>query len=179
MEALFWIEPVVLNYLFWRVIKIVQDDDAKQGRIFPRNSRFLYMQDFRTNGFLGNILGLSMVDAAVMVLLYRIVHSSFILTLIVGVAVVVAVLAAYCFYRYCTSERHWPDWGYPKTGAISWGGRVHLLYFTTQIAIGCIGLILIIPAILGHHFLPLAVGLGGAGIYGYTYWLDRRAGRLF
>lgn len=136
----------VLNICFWIFIFLIQRWERGQGKIPPRKKHgprkpeagFLYMQDFFTNGPIGDLIGFSLIDAGVAVSWYM---AGWMQWMIIPVAL--AVILTFLFYKSCARPSHKPDWGYLEGGKITWGGRTHLVYAFCQGSLVGIGLVLL------------------------------------
>lgn len=112
----------------------VQTWESVTGRIPKRQvhgNQFLYIQDFWTNGPFGDLLALSLIDAAIALTLARQGGTPWMV-----VAMPVGVLLTFGFFRGATKPgRKKPDAGYLKRRK-RWvptaTGRVHLVYFFLQ-----------------------------------------------
>lgn len=162
----------LFNWVFWLCMLFVQNWESKTGRIPQRTKKFPYLQDFWTNGPVGDGIGLSLVDAGVAMALLRQKRLArwMAFPVVMGIALTVA------FYKFATASFHKPNWGFLPNGRITWGGRVHLAYFAVQSIVSFTGVILLMKREFSR--VPLAVGVLGAIIYGISVIADVAAGRL-
>lgn len=135
----------------------IQSWEARNGRIPPRTKKFLYLQDFNTNGW-GDLTGLVLIDVAVAVEL----ASKGAPLLYILESLILGVIAAAFFYKACTAPTHKPDAGYLEGGRITLVGKVHLVYFGLQTATAGLGMYFLRT----DWFQPvLLLGLAGALLY--------------
>ncbi len=160
---------VALNTAFWFLMLGIQLWEARNSRIPPRTRKFLYLQDFNTNGW-GDLTGLVLIDVAVAV---ELASKGASLSYVLGFLVLGAVVAT-LFYKACTAATHKPDAGYLEGGRITLVGRVHLVYFGLQVA----------TAGLGMYFLAtdrqpiLLLGFAGALLYVWAVVRDITTGNF-
>jgi len=169
-----WLAGLVaalFNVAFWFCMLGVQTWEQKTGRIPPRQKEFPYLQDFWTNGFVGDGIGLGLVDAAVAVTVYQRGFTTWMI-----VAVAAGMLLTVGFYKFATAPIHKPNWGFMDGGNITWGGRVHLVYFAVQATVATIGFVLLFA--LQIRGIPLAIGLSGIAAYLAALAADVAIGRL-
>ena len=183
---MYWwaLTAVFANLLFIGGMWRTQNWESRSGRIpqrVPHDSKnptgsFLYLQDFWTST-LGDLLGLSLVDYGVVVLLQDLWPLPF---LGIEACAAVGFMGTWVFLWKCLTPRHKPDAGYPAAGKMSATGTVHLLYYWIQVTISCIGLWIIGLMLLGQTpwTLPAFLGLGGATFFFATFLWDVRTGRF-
>lgn len=145
------------------------EDLLKRKQIDPQDpeNRFLYFQDYSI--FWGDLVGLSLVDIALSLILYErgITGWYFALPIILGVGLTVY------FYKEWIGESHLPDWAY-QLGGSSWAGKLHTLYFGVQIAI----VVLLLELIWPFERLSLISAVIGIVYYVFTQQRDVRSGRM-
>jgi len=166
-----------INIGLWLGMYFIQRWESRTGRISARRmhnkkdlkNTFLYLYDFFTNGFVGDWLALSMVDMAVAVSIYQ---NGFQSWMFLPVLVVAGSLVH--FYKMCTKSNHKTDWGFPRVGKISWGGRSHMVYAGIQGWLICIGIIFV--AIGQMNLFPLFIA--GLAIWVICWLADFLTGRF-
>lgn len=170
---------LLFNFCFWFSMFGVQEWESRTGRILPRKKHnrqnpadsFLYVQDFYTNGPFGDLIGVTCMVIATAISVY---HNG--LSIIMLALVPLIILALIWFYEMCIGPNHKPDWGFPKPGAISWGGKVHMVFAGVQ------GMIIgggVISFSLGQiTVLPLILFVVGALVWGVGFIADVKTGRF-
>jgi len=167
------------NLVFWLTMAGVQKWESHTGRIPSRSGKFLYMKDFHTNGW-ADFFALTLVDMTVGALIAQAWSPHAILpTFLLGG---MGVGSAAVFAVICLAPNHKPDWGYPEAGKISWGGRVHLVYFGFHVAYVLLGFGLLLRVVITGAFLELAllIGFGLFGLLSYivAFILDVKHGNF-
>lgn len=156
----------------------VQTWESATGRIPKRQvygNRFLYVQDFWTNGPFGDLVALSLIDAAIAMGFAR--HG---FELWMVSALPLGSIGTFWFWRGATKQgRKTPDAGYVKQGG-QWvptaTGKVHLAYFFLQAGAAVFALELIFAGRMNG--VPLGLGLAGAFLYGVATLVDLKRGVL-
>lgn len=169
------IVAVLFNWAFWFCMFFVQNWEAKTGRIPPRRKDFPYLQDFWTNGPVGDGIGLGLIDAAVAMVLYQQGFNPWVVSA-VAAGIFFGIPLTIGFYRFATMKNHKPNWGFMEGGKITWGGKTHLLYFAVQSVVAVAGLGLLFT--LQVSGIALAVGLAGIAVYAAAVIADVATGRL-
>lgn len=180
---------VLVNVGCWCFLLSVQNLECRLGRIPKRrgwkddpDTGVPHLQDWYTNGPFGDVIALSLVDAAVAMTAY---HQG--LKFWMVPCVFAGIIIAYLFYKVATREervRMNMDWWFqPKMADgrsigidVSWAGRVHLVYFAAQVTVALIGTaFLVFGEMTG---MEIALGLSGAGLYSLAFLADARAGHF-
>ena len=167
-----------INVSAWFVLFGIQYWEFYTGRILPRKKHdkrnpvdsFLYIQDFDTDGVIGDIIALSLIDIATALS----IHSTG-FSLWMFVSIPVAILVTGRFIKLTLEQTHKPDWGFPSPGKVSWGGKAHLVYFFCQSCVGVMGLISIWT---NPKILPVTLFAIGVVIYGIAYAKDYFSGKF-
>lgn len=170
---------VLFNATCWLCMFFIQNYEARVGRIplrrphdikKPQNG-FLYIQDYHTT-LIGDLLGLTIMNVAIL----EKRESLFTLpTTTMAVAVLAALGITTLMNWTWLGPTHKPDWAYPRAGEVSYGGKLHLVYFFTQLTLALIGIWLLAT----NQLLPkqqLMLGLGGL-VYLSAMLLDVKSKR--
>jgi len=180
-EVVVGLVVVLSSMLLWSIMPLAQRYESSRARIPGRSREFLYIQDFWTNGPVGDLIALTLVDVAVAIRMWRGDLPSWTLLLAIVVGIVGGIALTTGFYRLATSSQ-WTrgDWGYlvsTEGGRVpTLGGKVHLGYFLIQASVGIFALVLLFT--LNMRGVALGIGLGGAFLYGSAYAADLRRGVL-
>lgn len=184
---------VLLNLFTLGVMGLVQELESRTKRIPERKpwdasdlkNNFLYLQDFPTI-VLGDTVGLSFVDFGVLILAQNAWPIEQWQILIVAGAAITVTIGYYAFSFYCLPCY---DSMHPKRGAVSWTGKLHLLYMAIQLFIAYFGLLFLALVFSGkipwsyNTALTLAVALFGGTVYLSSYAISiirlRRFSRFF
>lgn len=170
---MFW--AFCLNTLIIAMMLLAQFFESSSGKLLTRNEnirgseqKFLYWQDFYCQKW-GCGLGLPLI---LYVFLENIGDWHHINANIVALSLVLSA----AFLIICLSDKHKPDWGFPKARMISVGGIIHLCYlcfyfFTTSSVLWWI--------FKGQvNFLDSIIFLLGASIYVFNWRKDIKAGHF-
>ena len=166
---------VGLNFLFWLVVIVVESVESHYGLMPQRRSwkssePFLYLRDWHM-GTWGDLIGLSFVNWVAGYYIFSLSSSS-----VLFPALCVAFLASSIFFLDRFSGRRIPGSGFPRKGAISIHGVLHLLYFFIQSFL-CAGVFLLIfYGETQRLFIILAVS--GAVVYSLSFLADWWEGKL-
>lgn len=180
-ELVVGLAVVLISVLLWSIMPLAQRYESSRMRIPGRSKEFLYIQDFWTNGPVGDLIALTLVDVAVAIRIWRGDLPSWTLPLAIITGIVGGIALTIGFYKLATSSQ-WTrgDWGYlvsTEGGRVpTLGGRVHLGYFLIQASVGIMALVLLFT--LNMKGVPLGIGLVGAFLYGIAYAADLRRGVL-
>lgn len=148
----------------------------EEGKI-PTRGKILYLWNFNFFTW-GDMVFVSLLDYAIIVVLAERWPPPPLWAL--GVCLVAVAAWAAIWNWVWLSESHNPDSLYPRTGAISPLGKLHLAYFTTQYWLGLVGLWMVFLMLRGERaWSPVAfVGLAAAAAYFTTWFSDLFAGRF-
>jgi len=177
-QPFIFIIGVVFNLIFCAVIYLVQQGEEEWGAILSHgfkipetNQIFLHWQDFYCQKF-GCTIGLSITTGMFTNLIMQL-HLSFV---IVACFILVFLVDIKIFNHICLGKRHKPDWGYPRIGRISIGGRVHLVYHGLNIAM--LGLLVFVMIVGNLNGWPMWLTLISLVIYVITNVIDIKKGHF-
>jgi ABC-type multidrug transport system permease subunit len=154
--------------LFWLIIFLVQLSKKNIG-----NTKILQMQDFRTNGVLGDLIALSILDFVIGATIF----ASQLKIISVIISIIVASVSVRVFYLYFTqTKRKVPDWGWYQKENLKWvstlGGKLHICYFFVQTFF--ISLFVLNPFTYHIPTWLLSLTILGFLLYGIAFLLDQK-----
>ena len=176
---------VLINVGFWAGMLLTEWWDAREGLIPSRGPEFMYFRDFSTIKY-GDPLGISFMDASCILCFIAIkqMMSSWILFVLLFIAIGVGVWRTMLLKIYCTNPNHKPDSGFPWPGTtkISHVGKLHICYFAAGWAMAVFTVLMIASAAVKRQYFvvkPAAyIFYLGLILYGITVWMDMSSGRF-
>lgn len=131
--------------------------------------KFLYWENFFTQTW-GDLLFLPLTAVAFTLLIKA---GEISITDYTG-GIIVGAVVVWIFLRSCTSPKHKPDWGFPKTGKVSPGGWSHIPY------LGIYGGLIAVTLSHVDRLNQTGLTLLGVGISGWllTWLIDYLSGHF-
>ncbi len=165
---------------FWLIMALVEIWEVRK-----KNLQGLRMRDFQTNGVLGDVIGLPLINVAGALSISRYGWDAIWTAEVFQWPFAIGLVSPVLFYIYATKpDRSKPDWGYIRIKG-KWiattGGKVHLLFFGYQamfVSIAAYQLLVRQLVVNRQADVTLFLGLLGAVIYLYAFYLDWRAKRF-
>lgn len=156
-----------INILLWLTIFFIQQTKNIE------KSDSLHMQDFWTNGIVGDLIALSILDFCIGATIF----GNQLRLLFVLISLIVASFSVMAFYLYFSQpKRKLLDWGWCKNESLKWvstfGGKVHMCYFFIQTF--WISMFVLNLAIYKFPPLILSLAIIGASIYMVAFILDQK-----